>query len=78
MAAESATPAHRLETSPIGAPVGGMASGRDRGIGRGTDLKVQRMAEHRAAETHEAAHLAVGLGRTVRKMREARGWSQSE
>ncbi|MGI5491211.1 helix-turn-helix domain-containing protein [Microtetraspora malaysiensis] len=43
-----------------------------------TDLRDQRMAEHGAAEAYEAARLAFELGRTVRQMREALGWSQSE
>ncbi|WP_433216805.1 helix-turn-helix domain-containing protein [Microtetraspora malaysiensis] len=42
-----------------------------------TDLRDQRMAEPGAAEAYEAARLAFELGRTVRQMREARGWSQS-
>ncbi|GAA3199661.1 helix-turn-helix domain-containing protein [Nonomuraea roseoviolacea] len=42
------------------------------------DLRDQRMAEPGAAEAFEAARLAFELGRTVRQMREARGWSLSE
>ncbi len=36
------------------------------------------MAESGAAEAYEAARLAYELGRTVRGMREGRGWSQND
>jgi ribosome-binding protein aMBF1 (putative translation factor) len=40
------------------------------------ELRDRRMAEPGAAEAYEAARLAFELGRTVRRMREERGWSQ--
>jgi transcriptional regulator with XRE-family HTH domain len=36
------------------------------------------MAEPGAPEAYQAARLAFDLGRTVRQLREQRGWSQSE
>ncbi|MBN6052721.1 helix-turn-helix transcriptional regulator [Nonomuraea sp. RK-328] len=36
------------------------------------------MAEPGAAEAYEAARLAYELGKTVRAMRENRGWTQSD
>ncbi|MEU5407804.1 helix-turn-helix domain-containing protein [Nocardia asteroides] len=41
------------------------------------DLRDQRMKEPGAAEAYGAARLAFELGRTIRKIREDRGWSQS-
>lgn len=41
-------------------------------------LRDRRMAEPGAAEAYEAARLAYDLGRTVREMREARGWTQTK
>jgi ribosome-binding protein aMBF1 (putative translation factor) len=43
-----------------------------------TELRDRRMAEPGAAEAYEATRLAVELGRTVRELRERRGWSQSQ
>ncbi|WP_410601659.1 helix-turn-helix domain-containing protein [Amycolatopsis sp. lyj-90] len=40
-------------------------------------LRERRMAEPGAADAYEAAKLAYGLGKTVREMREARGWTQA-
>lgn len=40
-------------------------------------LRERRMAEPGAAEAYAAARLAYELGRTVRGLREERGWSQS-
>lgn len=40
-------------------------------------LRDRRMAEPGAAEAYEAARLAFELGKAVREMREARGWTQS-
>ncbi|NUR92925.1 MAG: helix-turn-helix transcriptional regulator, partial [Nonomuraea sp.] len=42
------------------------------------ELRDRRMAETGAAEAYEAARLAYELGRTVRAMREGRGWSQND
>ncbi len=41
------------------------------------DLRDQRMREPGATEAYDAARLAFELGRTIRGMREDRGWSQS-
>ncbi|WP_440068792.1 helix-turn-helix domain-containing protein [Streptosporangium sp. OZ121] len=41
-------------------------------------LRDRRMAEPGAAEAYEATRIAYELGRTVRGMREERGWSQNE
>jgi ribosome-binding protein aMBF1 (putative translation factor) len=40
-------------------------------------LRDHRMSESGAAETYAATRLAFELGRTVRELREHRGWSQS-
>ncbi len=40
-------------------------------------LRDRRMAEPGAAEAYEAVRLAFELGKAVREMREARGWTQS-
>ncbi|WP_432926671.1 helix-turn-helix domain-containing protein [Microbispora sp. CA-135349] len=42
------------------------------------ELRHRRMAEPGAVEAYEAARLAFELGKTVRVMRETRGWSQSD
>ncbi|MEV0202098.1 helix-turn-helix transcriptional regulator [Nonomuraea sp. NPDC050691] len=42
------------------------------------ELRDRRMAEPGAAEAYEAARIAYELGKTVRAMREGRGWSQSD
>lgn len=42
-----------------------------------TELRDRRLAEPGAAEAYDAARVAYELGRTVREMREARGWTQS-
>jgi ribosome-binding protein aMBF1 (putative translation factor) len=42
------------------------------------ELRDRRMAEPGAAEAYEATRLAYELGRTVRAMREERGWSQND
>jgi ribosome-binding protein aMBF1 (putative translation factor) len=42
-----------------------------------TELRDRRLAEPGAAEAYDAARLAYELGRTVREMREARGWTQT-
>jgi ribosome-binding protein aMBF1 (putative translation factor) len=42
------------------------------------ELRDRRMAEPGAAEAYAATRLAYELGRTVRGMRERRGWTQSE
>jgi ribosome-binding protein aMBF1 (putative translation factor) len=41
-------------------------------------LRERRMAEPGAAEAYEAARLAYELGRSVRTLREDKGWSQTE
>ncbi|MFK0249376.1 multiprotein-bridging factor 1 family protein [Amycolatopsis azurea] len=41
-------------------------------------LRERRMAEPGATDAYEAAKLAYALGKTVREMREARGWSQTK
>ncbi|MGP3959221.1 helix-turn-helix domain-containing protein [Nonomuraea sp. 3N208] len=41
-------------------------------------LRDRRMAEPGAAEAYEAARLAYELGRSVRVMREERGWTQND
>jgi ribosome-binding protein aMBF1 (putative translation factor) len=42
------------------------------------DVRDRRMGEPGAEEAHNAARLAYELGRTVRQLRETRGWSQTE
>ena len=42
------------------------------------ELRDRRMAEPGAAEAYEATRIAYELGKTVRTMRVARGWSQSD
>ena len=41
-------------------------------------MRERRMAEPGAAEAYDAAKLAFGRGRTVRELRERRGWSQAQ
>ena len=41
------------------------------------DLRDRRLAEPGAAQAYEASRVAYELGRTVREMREARGWTQA-
>ncbi|ROO62604.1 helix-turn-helix protein [Micromonospora sp. Llam0] len=41
-------------------------------------LRERRLAEPGAAEAYEAARLAFELGRSVRELRERRGWSQTQ
>ncbi|MBF6229066.1 helix-turn-helix domain-containing protein [Nocardia abscessus] len=41
------------------------------------EIRKRRMKEPAAAEAYEAARLAYELGRTIRRMREERGWSQT-
>ncbi|MGK8510745.1 helix-turn-helix domain-containing protein [Nocardia asiatica] len=45
--------------------------------GEWADIRDRRMQEPGAAEAYEAARLAYELGRTIRRMREERGWSQT-
>lgn len=50
-------------------------------MGEGGDwaaLRERRLAEPGAAEAYEAARLAFELGRSVRELRERRGWSQTQ
>ncbi|MEU7480169.1 helix-turn-helix transcriptional regulator [Lentzea sp. NPDC042327] len=42
------------------------------------ELRDRRMAEAGADEAYEAARIAFELGRSVRDVREARGWSQAQ
>jgi ribosome-binding protein aMBF1 (putative translation factor) len=42
------------------------------------DLRERRLSEPGAAEAYQAARRAHELGRAVRTLREARGWSQSQ
>jgi ribosome-binding protein aMBF1 (putative translation factor) len=42
------------------------------------EIKDRRMGEPGAQEAYQAARLAYELGRTVRQLREQRGWSQTE
>jgi ribosome-binding protein aMBF1 (putative translation factor) len=42
------------------------------------DLRERRLSEPGAAEAYQAARRAYELGRAVRTLREARGWSQSQ
>jgi ribosome-binding protein aMBF1 (putative translation factor) len=41
------------------------------------ELRERRMAEPGAAEAYEAARMAYELGKAVRELREAQGWSQT-
>lgn len=41
-------------------------------------MRERRMAEPGAAEAYDAARLAFELGRSVRELRERRGWSQTQ
>lgn len=43
-----------------------------------TELRDRRMSDPGAGEAYHAAKLAYELGRTVRGLREQRGWSQSQ
>ncbi|RZQ62135.1 helix-turn-helix domain-containing protein [Amycolatopsis suaedae] len=50
-------------------------------MGQRTDwrqLRDRRMEEPGAEEAYEAARLAFELGKTVREMREANGWTQTQ
>jgi len=42
------------------------------------EMRERRMAEAGAAEAYDAARLAFELGRSVRELRERRGWSQTQ
>ena len=42
------------------------------------EIRDRRMAEPGAAEAYHAAAIAYELGRTVRQLRDERGWSQTE
>jgi ribosome-binding protein aMBF1 (putative translation factor) len=42
------------------------------------DLRVQRMAEPGAQDAYAAARLGFELGTTVRGLRDAKGWSQTQ
>jgi ribosome-binding protein aMBF1 (putative translation factor) len=42
------------------------------------DLRERRLSEPGAADAYQAARRAHELGRAVRTLREARGWSQSQ
>lgn len=42
------------------------------------EVRERRMAEPGAKQAYDAARLAYELGRTVRQLREARGWSQTD
>ncbi|EFC85393.1 helix-turn-helix transcriptional regulator [Parafrankia sp. EUN1f] len=42
------------------------------------ELRARRMGEPGARETYQAARLAFELGRSVRELRQRRGWSQEE
>ncbi|MFF5230411.1 multiprotein-bridging factor 1 family protein [Dactylosporangium sp. NPDC000521] len=48
------------------------------GRGDWNELRSRRMAEPGAAEAYESTKLAFELGRSVRELRERRGWSQTE
>lgn len=43
-----------------------------------SDLRDRRMSEPGAQEAYDAARLAFELGATVRRLRENKGWSQTE
>jgi ribosome-binding protein aMBF1 (putative translation factor) len=45
---------------------------------RWAEVRDRRMAEPGARQTYDAARLAYELGRKVRRLRETRGWSQTE
>jgi ribosome-binding protein aMBF1 (putative translation factor) len=47
---------------------------------RGTwsEVRERRMSEPGAREAYDAARLAFELGATMRRLREAKGWSQTE
>lgn len=49
--------------------------GEDRGWAA---MRERRLAEPSAAEAYDAARLAFELGRSVRELRERRGWSQTQ
>ena len=42
------------------------------------EVRDRRMAEPGAKQSYDATRLAYELGRTVRQLRETRGWSQTE
>jgi ribosome-binding protein aMBF1 (putative translation factor) len=42
------------------------------------EIRDRRLAETAAADAYEATRLAYELGKTVRAMREGRGWSQND
>jgi ribosome-binding protein aMBF1 (putative translation factor) len=42
------------------------------------EIRDRRMAESGAAEAYHAAEIACELGRTVRRLRDEHGWSQTE
>ena len=42
------------------------------------ELRDRRMSEPGAQDAYQAARLAFELGRTIRHLREQRGWSQTE
>jgi ribosome-binding protein aMBF1 (putative translation factor) len=43
-----------------------------------SDLREQRMSEPGAQDAYDAARLAFELGANVRRLREAKGWSQTQ
>lgn len=43
-----------------------------------SEVREQRMAEPGAVEAYHAAAIAYDLGRTVRRLRDDRGWSQTQ
>jgi ribosome-binding protein aMBF1 (putative translation factor) len=53
--------------------------GQDMSEGGGwAAMRDRRLAEPGAAEAYDAARLAFELGRSVRELRERRGWSQTQ
>jgi ribosome-binding protein aMBF1 (putative translation factor) len=46
--------------------------------GAWSDLREQRMSEPGAQDAYDAARLAFELGAAVRRLREAKGWSQTQ
>jgi ribosome-binding protein aMBF1 (putative translation factor) len=46
--------------------------------GEWKSIRDRRLAEPGAAEAYEATRLAYQLGRSVRELREQKGWSQSQ